>query len=130
MNLQTRLLMSISAFVLFVIGVAFSFVSQEILEAVHGRAEPATVVVMQLLGAAYLAFAFLNWLSRGATLGGIYGRPLSMPNLLHFSIVAITLIKLAQVWPEPLLIGAAAVSAVLAAWFGLVVFNPPAAKRD
>ena len=44
MNLQTRLLMSISAFVLFVIGVAFSFVSQEILEAVHGRAEPATVV--------------------------------------------------------------------------------------
>ena len=33
MNLQTRMLMTTSAFVLFAIGVAFSFVSEEILQA-------------------------------------------------------------------------------------------------
>ena len=122
--------MSASAFLLLAVGIALSFVSQEILEATVGRAEQTTVVVMQLLGAAYLGFAFLNWMSRGATLGGIYGRPLTMPNFLHFSMVAITLVKLAQAWPGALLIAAAAVSAVFAAWFGLVVFNPPPVPRD
>ncbi len=122
--------MSASAFLLLVVGLAFSFVSQEILEAIVGRAEQATVVVMQLLGGAYLGFAFLNWMNRGATLGGIYGRPLTMPNLLHFSITAITLIKLAQAGAGVLLIAAATASAVLAVWFGLVVFNPPAMPRD
>ncbi len=130
MNLQSRMLMTTSAFVLFAIGVAFSFVSEEILQALVGRAEQTSVVVMQLLGGAYLGFAFLNWMSRGATMGGIYGRPLTMPNFLHFAIAAITLIKLAQAWPGTLLIAAAAVSAVLAAWFGLVVFNPPPVPRN
>ncbi len=130
MNLHTRTLMTASAVVLFAIGLAFSFLSQEILEATTGRASQAAAVALQLLGGAYLALAFLNWMSRGATLGGIYGRPITMPNFLHFAIVAITLIKLVQVWPEALLITAAATSSVLAAWFGLVVFNPPPMKRD
>ena len=122
--------MSASAFVLLATGLAFSFVSQEILEATVGHAEQATVVVMQLLGAAYLGFAFLNWMNRGASLGGIYGRPLTMPNFLHFATAAITLVKLAQARPDALLVVVAAVASLFAAWFGAVVFNPPPMKRD
>ncbi len=130
MNLHTRLLMTTSALVLFVTGMALSFVSQEILEAAMGRAEQSAVVVMQLLGAAYLGLAFLNWLNRGATLGGIYGRPLTMPNFLHFAMVAITLVKLVQSLQDSLLLVAAAVSSLLATWFGAVVFTSPPMNRN
>ena len=85
---------------------------------------------MQLLGAAYLGFAFLNWMNRGASMGGIYGRPLTMPNFLHFATAAITLVKLAQGRPDSLLIVAAAVTSFFAVWFGAVVFSPPPMNQN
>ena len=51
------------------------------------------IVFVQTVGAAYLAFAMLNWMSRGSTIGGIYGRPLVVANVVHFTMVAILLIK-------------------------------------
>jgi hypothetical protein len=47
----------------------------------------------QLLGAACLAMATLNWLSRHALLGGIYGRPVVAANAVGYFIAAITLLK-------------------------------------
>jgi hypothetical protein len=44
---------------------------------------------MQLLAAAWLGFAALDWLSRGTVLGGIYGRPLVVANFGHLLIVSI-----------------------------------------
>jgi len=39
-------------------------------------------VPMQLLGAALFAFAWLNWIGRGAIYGGIYGRPIVVANFI------------------------------------------------
>ena len=47
----------------------------------------------QLLGAAWLALAALNWLSRTSLLGGIYGRSVVMPNAAFYFIAAMVLIK-------------------------------------
>ena len=37
---------------------------------------------LQLLGAALFAFAWLNWIGRGAIYGGIYGRPIVVANFI------------------------------------------------
>ncbi len=50
-------------------------------------------LVVQLLGALYLSFAFMNWLARGSAIGGIYARPISMANFTHFFIGALVLAK-------------------------------------
>lgn len=47
----------------------------------------------QLLGAACLAMANLNWLSRPALLGGIYGRPVVAANAVGYFIAAMVLLK-------------------------------------
>ena len=55
--------------------------------------------VIQLLGAALLGFAALNWLSRGAPLGGIYGRPVVLANFANAAIGTLLLGKAA--WGQP-----------------------------
>lgn len=39
---------------------------------------------VQLLGGLYLGAAAANWSARGAMIGGIYARPLSLGNFVHF----------------------------------------------
>lgn len=46
----------------------------------------------QLLGAAWLGFASLNWHHRRRLLGGIYGRPIISANALHWFVAAMTLL--------------------------------------
>jgi hypothetical protein len=48
----------------------------------------------QLLAAALLALAALNWLSRNALLGGIYGRPVVMANAVFHFVAAMVLLRL------------------------------------
>lgn len=59
----------------------------------------------QLLGAAWLAMAALNWFSRNALLGGIYGRGIVTANAVLYYVTAMTLLNvvthqpgLAGVW--------------------------------
>ncbi|HEU0076918.1 MAG TPA: hypothetical protein VFQ76_04665, partial [Longimicrobiaceae bacterium] len=47
----------------------------------------------QLLAAAWLALAALNWLSRAALLGGIYGRPVVLCNAAFYFIAALVLLR-------------------------------------
>ncbi len=47
----------------------------------------------QLLGAACLAMANLNWLSRRALIGGIYGRPVVAANAVGYFVAATVLLK-------------------------------------
>lgn len=46
----------------------------------------------QLLGAAWLGFASLNWHHRRQLLGGIYGRGVVSANALHWFVAAMTLL--------------------------------------
>jgi len=123
--MHTRVLMIASAALMGVIGLAASFMPQEVL-GLHGTVpDNATVLFVQMAGAVYLGFAMLNWSARGILIGGIYARPVAAGNFLHFVMVAITLIKAAIVFGAVQLMFSAAVFSVFAAWFGLVMFRPP-----
>jgi hypothetical protein len=125
--MKTRALMSISAVFLAVLGVALTFLPQELL--VHTSAQPtqASVLLIQVLGAMLLGSATLNWMNRGAHIGGIYGRPVSMANFLHFAVGAVSLLKGAFALGFPLDVAVVASAYTLfATWFGLVLFTHPA----
>ncbi|MGI9273044.1 MAG: hypothetical protein ACR2QT_14795 [Woeseiaceae bacterium] len=123
--MHTRVLMISSAALMAVIGLAASFMPQEVL-GLHGTVpDNATVLFVQMAGAVYLGFAMLNWSARGILIGGIYARPVAAGNFLHFVMVAITLIKAAIGFGAVELAISAAVFSVFAIWFGLVMFKPP-----
>ena len=123
--MHTRILMSLSAVFLGAIGLAFTFVPEEVL-GLHGTApDNATVLLLQMAGALYLGFALLNWSARGVLIGGIYSRPVAAGNFFHFVIVSITLIKAAISFAAVPLMISAAVFALFAVGFGLVMFRSP-----
>ena len=123
--MHTRLLMVLSAALLALIGLAMSFMPEEVL-GLHGTApDNATILLLQMAGAVYLGFALINWGARGVLIGGIYSRPVAAGNFLHFVMVAITLIKAAITFTAVPLMISAAVFTVFAAWFGLVMFRSP-----
>jgi hypothetical protein len=116
--------MMASAVVLGLAGVAASFAPAELLTAWGSPATEQTVVLVQLLGALYLSFALLNWTARGVIIGGIYARPVSLGNFLHFTIGALALGK--RIGSRDLglpLVAALVVYAVFASLFGIVVFG-------
>lgn len=117
--------MILSAVLLGAIGLAFTFLPEEVL-GVHGT-EPdnATVLLLQMAGAVYLGFALINWGARGVLLGGVYSRPVAAGNFFHFVIVSVTLIKAAVSFGAVPLMISAAVFSVFAVWFGLVMFRSP-----
>lgn len=56
---------------------------------------PEMALALQLFGCALLGFAILNWMSRGNRIGGIYGRPIALGNLLLFTSASLALGKAA-----------------------------------
>ena len=123
--MHTKILMILSAVLMGIIGLAFTFIPQEVL-GLHGTTpDNATVLLLQMAGAVYLGFALLNWAARGVLIGGIYSRPVAAGNFFHFLIVSITLIKAAVAFAAVPLMISAAVFTVFAVWFGLVMFRSP-----
>ena len=57
---------------------------------VPGAAWP---LLAQLLGAALLGFGAMNWIARGAALGGSYGKAVVAGNQTHLTIGALLLVK-------------------------------------
>lgn len=121
----TRLLMSSSAALMAALGLAAIFAPQELLAALGSTARGYPVLLVQLTGALYLGFAALNWMTRGFSIGGIYGRPLTMANFAHFFIMTITLWR--EVFALKITVAVAAGALVylpFALWFGWVAFRP------
>ena len=127
--MSTRLLMITSAAFLALIGLAESFVPEKVLE-IHGTVpDNATLLLVQMMGAIYLGFAFLNWMARGVLIGGIYARPIAIGNFLHFGMVAVMLTKAAVVYGAAPLAMSAFVYSVFAVGFAVVLFTTPGAVR-
>jgi hypothetical protein len=98
--MKATLLLSVSALSLAVLGLACLFAPTATLSALLlGPANLFPALPGQLLGAALLGLAALNWLSRGSAVGGIYGRPLVVANLAHFLVGALVLLRPALVLP-------------------------------
>jgi hypothetical protein len=125
-DIKTRWLMTTSALLLAVLGVALSFLPHEILALTGAPAAPRLVMLTQLGGAMALAWAILNWMSRGQRLGGIYNRPLALANVLHFATGSVTLLKImtaGTVGPAEVVLVVPYV--VLAVWWAAALVTSP-----
>jgi hypothetical protein len=129
--MNTRLLMTASALVLALLGLPCIFAPDMVLKELTGGSSGAAELLVQVMGALYLGFAGLNWMGRANLIGGIYGRPVAIGNLLHFLVAAIALLKYApNATPSAPAWVVAAIYTVLAVAFGLVVFGNPLRAAD
>ena len=82
-----------SAGLLAIGGILLIFAADEVLPRLIPGFPAAAAWSGQLLGGAWLAIAALNWMNRGARLGGIYGRPVVMTNAVVYFVSAMVLLK-------------------------------------
>ena len=94
--MNTKTLMIISAVFLAINGFLFTFFPNEIAVLLLGINSDnyIFILILQILGALYLGFSILNWVSKTSLIGGIYNKPLLIGNLLHFFTASMALIKL------------------------------------
>ncbi|QAY76066.1 hypothetical protein [Sphingosinicella sp. BN140058] len=132
-----RIIMTASALLLFACGGLALFAPQEIAAMLGAPGSGSLALAIQLLGAALLGFAILDWMSRRNRIGGIYARPIGLANLLLFTASGLTLLRQARDGTSsPAEWGMAALCLLLAAAFAWLVFAsdplapPPASPRD
>jgi hypothetical protein len=122
--MNTRLLMRASAVVLGALGASATFLPQEILVGAGAPPIGLSVILIQIAGALYLGFAMLNWMAQGSVMGGIYGRPIAIGNLVHFTVGALALVKTALAGQRvPEVVVGALIYAIFAVLFALVAFG-------
>jgi hypothetical protein len=126
--MSTRALMSASALFMALLGLIGTFLPREALEFFGSRPETLTAVLVQVTAALYLGFAIVNWTARGSIIGGIYGRPVTLGNFLHFAVVATLLIKTSLAHQAAGLGLFAGVYTLFGAWFGWVLFTHPGSR--
>lgn len=124
--MNTRWLMITSAVLLAMLGVGASFLPHEVLAYLGAPRMGALPLLVQILGAQYVAFALLNWTAKDSLIGGIYSRPVALGNFAHFAIGAIVLIKgaldgqaLGGIWID------CGGYLLFAVWFGVILFGSP-----
>ncbi|MEM7501749.1 MAG: hypothetical protein AAF417_06880 [Pseudomonadota bacterium] len=116
----TRLVMNSSGIALGLAGAACLFAPDETSSALRLSA-PALLV--QILGAAYLGMGMANWAARGSMIGGIYARPISLLNSVHFTVAAVSIAKIAFATREPSLIAISAIYGGFAVVFNLLLLG-------
>jgi hypothetical protein len=123
--MNTKLLMTVSALIMGLTGIMLSFLPHEVLSFLNGSAGTALdPLIIQLLGALYFAFAMVNWMAKGALIGGIYARPIAIGNFTHFTIGALALVK-GYGSASSFVLGVSIVYIALAILFGIVFFRHP-----
>ena len=91
--MTSRIVSSASALVLAALGGVLLFAADELLPRLVPGVQAEAAWIGQVLGAAWLGLAALNWLSRGSVLGGIYGRPIVMANAVMYFITTTAVVK-------------------------------------
>jgi hypothetical protein len=119
-----------SALFLILIGLALLFAADELLPRLTPGFPRDASWLGQLIAAAWLALGALNWLSRAALLGGIYGRPVVLANAALYFISAMVLLRAAggagarSVW----LWAFGAVTFLGASVYGWLLFRGPVGR--
>ena len=126
--MNTKLLMIVSAALLAVAGIAFTFAPLETMSLMVSGDYKELSLFFQILGALYFAFAMLNWMARGNIIGGIYSRPIAIANATHFFIGGLALLKSGTQYNASLIWVAGFIYLMLAIFFGIKLFTHPAAK--
>ena len=124
--MNTKALMVSSSFFMGVLGVLFSFLPQEVLSYVGATPNNIVPLFIQVLGGLYIAFAMINWTVRTNLIGGIYYRPVTMGNFIHFFIGDLALVKgIRGVQASTTLLAVLIIYLVFAILFGIVLFTHP-----
>ena len=128
--MNTKTLMIISAIFLAVNGFGFTFFPNEISVLLINDDNHIFILILQILGALYLGFSLLNWMSKTNLIGGIYSKPLLIGNLLHFFTASIALIKLTfKVETNlQLIFSYTIIYSLFTLFFGYVFFTNPSLK--
>lgn len=92
--MNTKTLMVASAFFMGILGIALSFFPLEISMYLDFDINPISILFLQIFGSLYSGFGILNWMVKNNLIGGIYSRPLTIGNLIHFGTSAIALFKI------------------------------------
>ena len=119
--MNTKLIMSASAIVMGITGIALTFLPQEIAALVGWTKE--SNIVLQIVGALYFGFAMLNWMSKSNLIGGIYNRPVAIGNATHFFIGALALLKFSS--KDLVVVSVAIIYSIFAIAFGYILFTHP-----
>lgn len=123
--MNTKLLMTLSAILMGVTGMALTFFPEEILLLVLPEINSGMSLVLQISGALYFGFAMLNWMARGNIMGGIYSRPIAIANVTHFFMAGIALVKSASHSNAILLWLAGSIFLIIAFFFGVALYTHP-----
>jgi hypothetical protein len=116
----------VSAAVLLFGGSALLFAPDVLLPVLVPGFPPTAAWLGQLLAAAWLGVAALNWLQRAAVLGGIYGRPVVLANLVLYFVSALSLLRAVVGGGAPgAAWGALALAAPLATAYGALLLRGP-----
>ena len=129
--MNTKTLMIISAIFLAVNGFGFTFFPNEIAGLLINDDNYIFILILQILGALYLGFSILNWMSKASLIGGIYNKPILIGNLLHFFTASMALIKLAfKVETNlQLIFSYTIIYSLFTLFFGYVFFTNPSLKQ-
>lgn len=120
---MSKALLTGSAAFLVALGLALNFAAQEAAAALG--VEGANPLPLQLLAGALVGVGLMNWYSRQAVFGGIYGRPLGLANIVLFVVGGFALGRAAFAGGSPALWVVFACYAVFAIGFIWIVFVGP-----
>lgn len=127
--MNSKLVMTGTAIVLGLGGIACLFIPTEIFKLYNPATEDTQGLLVQLLGASFLGFAALDWVSRKSLLGGIYGRPVVGTNYTHFLIGSLLMLRAAISQPGNVVLWfSLAAYALFAIAFAVIFFGPPPRK--
>jgi hypothetical protein len=119
--MNTRVLQTLSTAVLGVAGLAGLFAPEVLLSAIS-MAFVTPHWPVQLLAAAWIGLAMLNWSTRGFTIGGILGRPIILANFAHFFVAAASTVRPALAGGRPGPVVVLVVFGLFAAAYGYLLF--------
>ncbi|MBK8302789.1 MAG: hypothetical protein IPK98_05060 [Chloracidobacterium sp.] len=85
--------MTVSAVLMAVSGLALTFFPADLLKYTGTDPNGLLLLILQILGGLYFAFAMLNWTAKSNLIGGIYSRPVAIANFTHFLIGGLALLK-------------------------------------
>ena len=126
MNINTKYVMLSSSIFMGIIGLGLSFVPEELLSVLEvTEISRVLLVLLQIMGGLYFGFAYLNWAGRSAIMGGIYAFPITISNMSHFIIGALSLIKAYIKQPDLILLILAIFYTIFAILFAIIFRTHP-----
>jgi hypothetical protein len=129
--MNTKLIMSLSAITMGILGISLSFLPQEIFQYLNPAQHTSIeILILQILGALYFSFALMNWTTKANLIGGIYARPIAIANLAHFTIGALALIKGYFANYEVVVLTLGIIYSIFAILFSLIFFSHPVQDKN